>query len=141
MNKKTFIKNGNNLLEVLYSETLNKLLKHCVDGYFPELKEQDIKIGYVISLNDFGGAKAGKWIVLFLPNHPNSVTVEYAKFKWIVLHELCHFVNLHHPDKIFKKKVPNDVWKLWKKLEKEKELKCDEGWAEQRKPEVIGKIN
>lgn len=138
MNKETFIKYKDNLLKVLCSETLNKLLRQCIDDYFPELQEQGIKIGYAISLADFGGVKAGKWIILFI----SAITkVEHPGFKWVIVHELCHFINLHNPDEIFKKKVPKNVWKVWRKLEKGKELKCDKGWAGQRKPEVIRKTN
>ncbi|MCJ7790561.1 MAG: hypothetical protein MUP69_10395 [Candidatus Atribacteria bacterium] len=139
MNKETFIRDGNNLLKVLYSETLDILLQHCIDDYFPELKKKNIKIGHIISLNDVvGGVKAGDWVILFLPD---IIKVEHPANKWIVVHELCHFINLHNPDAIFKEKVPKNVWEVWKRLEKVKELVCDEGWARQRKPEVIGKIN
>ena len=124
MNKETLIRDGDNLLKVLCSKTINKLLQECIDDYFPELKEQNIKIGYVITHNDFGGVKAGKWVILFLSD---AMIVGHSGLKWIVVHELCHFINLHNPDEIFKKKVPKDVWEMWKRLEKGKELKCDKG--------------
>ena len=124
MNKETFIRDGNNLLKVTCSEILNELLHRCVDNYFPELQGYDIKIGYVINHSDLGGAKAGKWVILFLSD---AMTVGHSGLKWIVVHELCHFINLHNPDEIFKKRVPKDVWEMWKRLEKGKELKCDKG--------------
>lgn len=115
-----------NLLTVSYSKTLYKLLRQCVNDYFPELKKQDIKIGYIISSEEAGAAKAGRWIILFLPD---TTKVEHQGLKWVVVHELCHFIDLHNPNKIFKSKVPKDVWEMWERLEERKELVCDEGRA------------
>jgi predicted metal-dependent hydrolase len=126
MNKETFINDGHNLLKVLNSEVLDKLLLDCLDNYFPELRDKNIKIGYVISTKDFGGAKAGKWVILFLPD---NIPLTHSGLKYIVIHELCHIKNLHNPNKLFKKKVSKEVWEMWEKLERGKELICDSGWT------------
>jgi len=122
--KGIFIECEDDLLEVSCSKILDKLLRQCLNNYFPELKEQNIKIGYVIKSNRCGGAKAGKWIVLF---QPDKVPLTSLGLKWIVVHELSHFVNLYNPDEIFKSKVPKKVWKMWQKLENENILQCDKG--------------
>ena len=124
MNRGVFIEYKDDLLEVFCSEVLDKLLQQCIFDYFPQLIGADIKIGYVIEENDFGGTKAGTWIILF---RSEKVPLTSLGLRWIVIHELCHFIDLHNPDRIFKKKVPKDVWKMWKRLEKGKELKCDKG--------------
>ena len=121
-----FIKYKYDLLEVLHSEILDILLQQCITDYFPQLIGVGIKIGYITKTNDFGGARAGTWVVLFIPE---KVPLTSLGLRWIVVHELCHFIDLHNPDRIFKKKVPKDVWKMWKNLEARKELKCDEGFT------------
>jgi len=133
-----FIKYEDDLLEVSHSEILDKLLQQCITDYFPQLIGVGIKIGYVIRDNDFGGVKAGTWVVLFLSK---KVPLASSGLKWIVVHELCHFINLHNPDKIFKKKVPKDIWETWKKLEDKKELKCDAGFIGREKLTIIRKAD
>ena len=125
MIEETFINDrSGNLLEVLSSEILDKLLQQCLDEYFSELKEQDIKIGYVLNTNNQGGAKAGRWIILFLYD---DLPEDHIGFKFIVVHELCHFINLHNPDEVLKKKVPKKIYQVWKRLEKKGEVKCSHG--------------
>lgn len=127
MKEETFINDkSGNLLEVLNSETLDKLLQQCLDEYFPELKEQDIGIGYVLNTNNQGGAKAGRWIILFLSD---ALPKDHIGLKFIVVHELCHFINLHNPNEVFKKKVPKKIYQIWKQLEKKGEVKCSHGNA------------
>lgn len=124
LEKETFVKDGDNLLKVSCSEILDKLLQQCLTKYFPELVGVGIKIGYVVRADKWGGTKAKEWVILFLPE---NIPLTSLGLKWIVVHELCHFLNLHNPDEIFKNKVPKEVWKMWQKLEKDKELKCDKG--------------
>lgn len=126
MVKEVFIRYGDDLLKVSHSKTLHKLLCQCISTYFLELKDKNINIGYVINpnKNHLAGAKAKEWIVLFVPKDLPLIS---PGLKWVVVHELCHFINLHNPNKIFRKKVPENVWKMWNELEKRKELICDAG--------------
>ena len=120
-----FIRNkGGELIEILYSNILDKLLEQCIDEYFPELMKRKITIGYVLVSENYGGAKSGNRIILFLSK---ETPLENLGLKWIVCHELCHFINLYEPDKIFKEKMPKNIYNLWIDLTKKGELICDRG--------------
>lgn len=101
---------------------LDEVFQDCLK-LFPEVKGVEIR---ATKSDELMGAK-GKLnektvVILFVP--------EQAWGKWltmrpIILHELCHFIDLKNPDKIFEERADKKSKELWKKLKKIGAAKCE----------------
>jgi len=109
------------------SGVLNGLLNECIEAYFPELLGRTQWIRYKITESEFSAAKIKTEddsikILLFAPR---VIPLEHPGIRWIVCHELCHYLNLKNPDEIFKERMPGPVWQMWKALTKSGDVKCE----------------
>ena len=108
-------------MKIIYSEILDNILQKVLKKYFPELLNRNIEICFTFVENDYGAAKSGNKIILLLPD----IEIDFDSPG--IAHELCHFMNLKNPNKEFKARMPEKFYKLWQKLEKMGEVKCDGG--------------
>ena len=109
------------------SRILDSTLGECIKSYFPEFLERPQWIRHVITARELSAAKVKTEddsikVLLFVPS---GVPLEHPGIKWIICHELCHYLNLENPDEIFKKRMPGHVWQMWQALTKSGDIRCE----------------
>jgi HSP20 family molecular chaperone IbpA len=118
------------LEQVKFEEVHEDLLivfNKCLESY-PEIEDVELKVvksdrdGTSDSLEGAKGKVDGKDVViLFIPN---KVWGFWNIFKPVIHHELCHFIDLDNPDKVFYERADKKSIKVWDMLKKDKLVDC-----------------
>jgi hypothetical protein len=112
---------------------LGKVFEECMER-FPELKTKGVQLKVVRSGKNGGNSPGGvlegakgrvngkPTVILWVPD---QLWGQWKALRPIIYHELCHYVDLHHPDRVFFERADEKSKRLWKMLEKAGVVKCE----------------
>lgn len=117
---------------------LTEIFMDCLTN-FPELtgKEIECRATYSNELSAAKGTLKQKPVVILFV--PNQAWGQWAAFRPLILHELCHFIDNENPDKVFEERADKKSKVLWRKLRDLGQLRCssDEDKTKKGKTGII----
>jgi len=100
---------------------LDEVFRDCLKS-FPEVKDVEIRATKSDELMGMKGRLNGRSVVILFV--PEQIWGKWQALKPIIEHELCHFVDLENPERVFEKRADKKSKELWHKLKKMGLVKC-----------------